>query len=316
MSRNKSVDIAKGLGIILIVWGHTVCPFRNQIYLFHVALFIILSGILFNYNVNVNSEQYILKKFHSLVIPYLRYFVLGILVWFLSTFHKISLHDIFRIINITNPQDNGAIWFLLSLFYANLLYFFIIKYSYKRIRDVIVIICCLIGISMKFNILFIDQALVMIMFYHIGYTFKNVFLTRNQSFLFVNIIVFLYGLILTIHSHFYINIANMDYGNNIIYYYLFGVSGSYIIIYLSILIAKYRLGKYIAIIGMNSLTILGTHFIFIKPINSFYQSYLKNCSSNVYLENSISGLYSIGTLMLTIYCIVYVKTYYKNRIKS
>ena len=47
MARDSSIDIAKGVGIILVVFGHdTLCPsiIRNVIFSFHMPLFFILSG--------------------------------------------------------------------------------------------------------------------------------------------------------------------------------------------------------------------------------------------------------------------------------
>lgn len=42
-------DIAKGIGILLVVMGHLGIPpmLSNAIYLFHMPLFFILSGLLF-----------------------------------------------------------------------------------------------------------------------------------------------------------------------------------------------------------------------------------------------------------------------------
>lgn len=43
--RDKSIDIAKGIGIILVVYGHLPCLIREEIYLFHMPL-IPLSNLL------------------------------------------------------------------------------------------------------------------------------------------------------------------------------------------------------------------------------------------------------------------------------
>ena len=44
--RDKSIDIAKGIGIILVVYGHLACPISEEIFLFHMPLFFLLSGFL------------------------------------------------------------------------------------------------------------------------------------------------------------------------------------------------------------------------------------------------------------------------------
>ena len=51
--RNISIDIIKGIGIILMVGGHCGMPFTHFIYLFHMAIFFMASGYCFNAS---NSE--------------------------------------------------------------------------------------------------------------------------------------------------------------------------------------------------------------------------------------------------------------------
>ncbi len=71
--RDFVFDIAKGIGIILVVMGHCRVLFSNLIYLFHVPLFFILSGYFFNekYSQNFSSfKEYLLKKLKTLYIPY------------------------------------------------------------------------------------------------------------------------------------------------------------------------------------------------------------------------------------------------------
>lgn len=48
MTRDRSVDIAKGLGIILMGYGHAGMPHSSIIFRFHMALFFILSGWCFS----------------------------------------------------------------------------------------------------------------------------------------------------------------------------------------------------------------------------------------------------------------------------
>lgn len=48
--RNKGIDIAKGIGVFLMIMGHSGIPEDgyNLIYGFHMALFFIIAGILYN----------------------------------------------------------------------------------------------------------------------------------------------------------------------------------------------------------------------------------------------------------------------------
>ncbi len=50
MARNETLDIVKAFGVILVLIGHLNVPFWviNLIYFFHMPVFIIVSGILYN----------------------------------------------------------------------------------------------------------------------------------------------------------------------------------------------------------------------------------------------------------------------------
>jgi len=68
------IDIAKGYGIILVIFAHLKnWSFNNYIYSFHLPLFFFLSGYVFKAN-NTFLDS-ILKKIKGLIIPY---FMLGI----------------------------------------------------------------------------------------------------------------------------------------------------------------------------------------------------------------------------------------------
>jgi fucose 4-O-acetylase-like acetyltransferase len=48
MTRHAHIDIAKGLGIIMVVTAHAGLPFLGQLfYCFHMPLFFVISGMLF-----------------------------------------------------------------------------------------------------------------------------------------------------------------------------------------------------------------------------------------------------------------------------
>lgn len=66
------LDYAKGLGIILVIYGHAICPNSMNVWLcsFHMPLFFILSGFTFpSYN-KYSFKEFAVKKFKSVIIPY------------------------------------------------------------------------------------------------------------------------------------------------------------------------------------------------------------------------------------------------------
>lgn len=48
LSRNKQIDVMRGIGIFLVVVGHTYHN-SGMLYLFHMPLFFMLSGSVLNY---------------------------------------------------------------------------------------------------------------------------------------------------------------------------------------------------------------------------------------------------------------------------
>ncbi len=65
------IDMLKGLGIILVVFGHTAHAkdtIRILIYSFHMPMFFIISGYLFK---TKDKYKNFLKKFMTLLLPYL-----------------------------------------------------------------------------------------------------------------------------------------------------------------------------------------------------------------------------------------------------
>lgn len=71
--RNASIDIVKGIAIILMVAGHAYVPFIHFIYLFHMAAFFIASGYCYNEKNPAAAGDlfhYILKRIKGLYLPY------------------------------------------------------------------------------------------------------------------------------------------------------------------------------------------------------------------------------------------------------
>lgn len=50
VERERALDVIKGVGILLVVVGHTSCPdvLKTWIYSFHMPLFFMVAGYLFN----------------------------------------------------------------------------------------------------------------------------------------------------------------------------------------------------------------------------------------------------------------------------
>lgn len=133
-SRLQYLDIAKGIGIIAVLVGHTVqhgsFPF-NVIFSFHMPLFFIVSGILFKKN---DITSLIKKRYISLIVPYVVTVILLMPLYLLKNYIKYGNINFFGYIissiwgagfkmSVPSGIDPiGAIWFLLAMFGAQILY--------------------------------------------------------------------------------------------------------------------------------------------------------------------------------------------------
>lgn len=128
--RIQWIDMAKGIGILLMVLGHTGISaiFHNWIYSFHMPLFIIISGVFFN---TKKSHNEILKsRVKTLLLPYFFFMIL----LYVSTF--VIHSEYWQTPDFLNYFMNGsgtAIWFLPVLFFCNVLYGYLCKYKELKI---------------------------------------------------------------------------------------------------------------------------------------------------------------------------------------
>lgn len=80
------IDYAKAFAIFLVVLGHTGglnTTLRNVVYSFHLPLFFILSGMVFNEKkYEIDYMDFIVSKIKTLLIPYLKYSIYILVFYF------------------------------------------------------------------------------------------------------------------------------------------------------------------------------------------------------------------------------------------
>lgn len=129
--RESWVDYAKGIGIILVVFGHvnrglysagihvseaTYQQLDSIIYSFHMPLFFFLSGLFFTSSLaHRGKRKFIINKIDTIVYPYIIWSLLqGTIEVFLSRYtnNPASFSDIFSL--FAHPR--AQFWFLYALF--------------------------------------------------------------------------------------------------------------------------------------------------------------------------------------------------------
>src|SRR5262245_13368570 len=130
--RIEYLDIARGIGILLVVLGHNdfeaISLFIHQvIYSFHISFFFFLSGYFIN--TSISFFEFFKKRFISLLKPYL--FTIFLIYFVSVSFEKMGFNmAIVRIVKSLYGTghyiDWVQLWFLPQLFVASLYAFIFI----------------------------------------------------------------------------------------------------------------------------------------------------------------------------------------------
>lgn len=129
VNRNRNVDIIKGILIILVVVAHyKQDSIHGFIFLFHMPVFFIISGMLLNRN-QVTSQGYVVRKLNSLMTPYITYILLD----FLIVRQDFSIKAFMRMV-YGGRVLTGVYWYITCFLFA----IFILSYLLKKNTDTMV----------------------------------------------------------------------------------------------------------------------------------------------------------------------------------
>lgn len=185
--RYDYIDIAKGTGILLVVWAHIMITgwTHQMIYAFHMPLFFLLSGMLFRKEKYSSFSDFFVHRFKRLFIPYIIY---SVATWLLWAGFRYVRHDevdsyFMPLLQTFIAQGSGAymvhnsaLWFIPCLFLVEILFYFISKMN--LVGNLLVCFICA-AISFILGHLFEDKywfllpwnadaALIALPFYAVG----------------------------------------------------------------------------------------------------------------------------------------------------
>ena len=138
-ARDATIDIAKGIGIMLMVIGHyngLHYIVRNFIFSFHMPLFFIFSGYFYRQK---PMNEVVKKGVSKLVVPYVIVGIAAITLLLLANRNEQALQKLigFVMVNGQWPYERyghnlpqvGASWFFLALFWCKIYYNFLRRYT-------------------------------------------------------------------------------------------------------------------------------------------------------------------------------------------
>ena len=179
--RVECLDIAKGIGIILVVWAHVSGPKSNYIEQFHMPFFFFLSGIL--YKEGRSLRTYCIHTLEALLIPFWQWNLLSFPLFFVLYYWKkwsvqVFIQGIVEIVLTVNKVPFfGATWFLPALFWVCLTVH-ALKMLCKNFKYSDIYLFCLgiIGLLIGFYVTFpyrINRTLICGFFYICGHLYNK-----------------------------------------------------------------------------------------------------------------------------------------------
>ena len=149
--RISYIDMAKGIGIFLVVLGHSSFPTQeiNQwISSFHMPLFFLLSGILLAHtNAHEQSMRHLAKKkATSILIPYLSFSILSMIFSAILDTASLKTYLPNALLQTVVFYGISVLWFLPALFFGEMIFLFIRKHTTFAITALISACICLASV--------------------------------------------------------------------------------------------------------------------------------------------------------------------------
>lgn len=298
--RNSKLDILKGIGIISVVIGHAFNTdvffsvisddIKRFVYIYHLPVFFLCSGFLFNENRTFASLlKSIWKKYIRFVIIILSSFLLLPLWYKLAVINDVIPIKILllKVVRILLFRPSGifvpAMYFIPFLCLAQFLYWICIKYIGNSIRRQIfvIIVTMIIGVFLTENKYLhyysINISVLMLPIMFLGkYIRNNYFIGTGKG---ANTILLVVSFLLIIIMNKCIS-QEIDLSRNIIYgsylFYpivliglIFAISLSEIFMQTNSKISIY-IRDIVMLCGRYSLYIMAYHFIAFKFIDGIY----------------------------------------------
>lgn len=289
-------DLAKGIGIIFIILGHTrelvfgsslgsgakveiISAIIGLFFLYGLLpMFFIASGYGFRISNPKNTlkkqlyflfKPYVIVAFFTLLVSLLRLLLSSAYKpedfwWTMLPFAFANAHE--GKIGSIAINSIGPVWFGLALGIAWIVLNAILNVKNKKIQNTLLVLMLIAGyVFYKFDLYFYSLAQIVSVFWFIyaGYIIreKKIFIKENKKTrvaYFVGAIVFI---ILAIFNGFTINIATNNWGNNYVIAMILSIISGIIILRLFLAFNQYAIGKFKLIkeIGRNTYIIFYIH---------------------------------------------------------
>lgn len=314
------VDVSRALGILLVIIGHTPFFYQtaiNLIYSFHMPLFFILSGFLYNQDKysKMPFREVLLKRVKAYLVPYLQLGIINIVLN--SIFDLVFLRQVKSVKDIlvqlygyficdTNYfPDFAALWFLLCLFVATMMFWFIMKLPF-RFAGIVSVACMAIAYCTylcfgEFQLPFrIFPAFMGVFFMFVGYFLKkyDVFtLVDKKKWMYIILFVCTAIGLVSAFLNGYVSMNSNKYEQ----LYLYLCSSVFLSVALMFVCYKFKLFhcRFLIWLGRNTIPVMAFNFLVNRLCIEAY--YMTPILGNIEQLRAVTlMLYSIGGCILSI----------------
>lgn len=328
MNRYEFIDIAKGIGILMVVWAHIllVGVSHSMIYAFHMPLFFFISGFLFNKEKYFSLVHFIKQRTKRLFVPYLWYSIVTWCIWACFRYFRNDDVDsyLMPLLQTFIAQGSGAyivhnsaLWFIPCLFAVEVLYFLFSKFNEwitLLLSFAIAIVGCILVQVYGDNYLFLlpwnlDAAFFALPFYSVAnavrrhVTLQKLVEVVSEYKIYSLCLTLVLWIILFLLSVNYsvCSMGSSSYNCPLGIFFIRAFIGCFAMILFSILfsvcLSKIRLCKVLKWFGRNSLDVMCLH-IPIKGFVIIIVAYLLHVSIDVQENFLYSGISFVITIFI------------------
>ena len=274
--RLNYIDLAKGICILLVIIGHThFSIFIPGLDMIRMPLYFILSGLFFKDYGGIKAL--FKKKFNKILFPFIFFYLTSYLIFYLTEYAipNLIISDAKGILDVFTQRQyfNGPIWFLLSLFFANII-FCIISLLIKNLYIQLVIVLCIgycgvwLGNNSVFIPLMIDSSLTALPFFWFGFVLKKTPILYPNKYDKFNVLIafILYGIVIA--SYYLLGNMHISFHYNYIEgsYSLILIIASFGVISILLLCKSIKTLPFLTFFGRYSIIPLTTHHLVYRPL--------------------------------------------------
>lgn len=309
-TRNRVIDITKGLGICLVVMGHLTNQGEWQrifIHSFHMPLFMILSGYCFKIDKISNILQKSIKKY--LLIAYATIFIdilLNMLLKYRFTFPSKKAWVSTFILH-GGLWINIPIWFLFTLVLCQVLVTLLLKHS-KAILILFTIFLVVSNEIFQYSIhWWVTSTLYAFPFFTVGFVSKiyekKILQLINSRKSWTNYILMI-SFVVAIYWNGYTDMYSLVKGKSYLIFMYTGIIGTLFMLKLASSIKDYWGQQKISFLGTKTFIILITHYYICRKLIPILLNYL---NLNGWSENIVFQIILTIIIMCGYYVILIPK---------